>query len=167
MSENNDKTIDERTEKEEDEDEEEDNEEDEEDKEEDIIEEDEIDDDYRNLFAESYNRNINRLEEDNSFNKLNNKVRIEKVKVLKHTSFSLSDFYKSANKEEETAKPKKFVSKRVSDKKKSDNSEVKPEYVEKRKFNPRLPPYNLVKKKNNNEIKRLDDDFPSLSKSSF
>jgi hypothetical protein len=84
--------------------EEEDNEEEdieEEDNEEDVMEEETIDDDFRALYIESYNRNILRLEQEESLNKVEiKKDTVKKIKQKKQKSISLNDFYNLTNIEE-------------------------------------------------------------------
>jgi len=78
--------------------------------------------------------------------------------------FSLSDFVKKLDEDEKAKQPKKFVSKRVEDKKKQLGAVEEPNKM-KRTFNPRLPPYNFAhKKKEFTETVNLNNamDFPSL-----
>lgn len=65
-----------------------------------------------------------------------------KTKKSKNT-FSLSEFNKKL--EEDNKQTKKFISKRAEEKKKQLG--IVNENIVKRDFNPRLPPYNLVKNK--------------------
>lgn len=89
------------------------------------------------------------------------KKQINKVFVKK--SLSLLDFNTKINKLEEESKPKKFVPKKIQEKRKTE-----PEIITKnnRKFNPRLIPYMssdlFLNKKNYNKIIINDDNFPSL-----
>ena len=80
-------------------------------------------------------------------------------KVDKNASMSLKDFI-----EKNEVKTKKWQSKRVESKKST--GEVK-EKVVKRQFNPRLPPYKLVKKEyTTKEVLNLNDEsmFPEIGK---
>lgn len=149
------------------------------DDEDDIIEEEQLDeesddsmDDYtRQIIREATIRNLERME-----NEYKNMERVQKVKKPLKTDqpdqpkknkkqsqvLSLGEFTKKIDAEMEASKPKKFVSKRVEDKKKVmglDNNVVK------RNFNPRLPPYNFVQhnKQNQNSV-NIDskEEFPSL-----
>ena len=106
-----------------------------------------IDIETKNIFYKANYNNTYELDEDKNIN--NNKVKKPQIK----SSLSLQDFVKKI----ELDKPKKFVSKRVSDR--------KPVIItKKRSFNPRLPPYNFVNKNNTNKkIDFNDDDFPSLN----
>lgn len=145
------------------EDNEEDNEEveEEEDKEEDELEEEEIDEDYRKLFMNSYTKNINNLY-DEKMDKCDNKEKLPK-KLKQNKSLSLSDFYNLTTVEEENNKPKRFVSKRVSEKRKTIEPVMnKTESI--RKFNPRYPAYNIVKNVKQENTMIYDDDFPVLKK---
>ena len=95
----------------------------------------------------------------------NEQSAIIKQKVLKQNKkqiFSLTEFNKKVETDMIARKPKKFMSKRVSDKKNQLGMQNEP--VIKRTFNPRNPPFNFVK---SNEINiKLDilnlEDFPSL-----
>ena len=84
-----------------------------------------------------------------------NENKIEKNNNLqKKKTMSFSDFNAYADKIIEESKPKKFVSKRIQDKKNQSLEtdtcikDKEPEKVITRKFNPRLPPYFSVHKKN-------------------
>jgi hypothetical protein len=95
----------------------------------------------------------------------NEQPNIIKKKVLKQNKkqiFSLTEFNKKVETDMIARKPKKFMSKRVGDKKIQLGMQNEP--VIKRTFNPRNPPFNFVK---SNEINiKLDilnlEDFPSL-----
>jgi len=78
-------------------------------------------------------------------------------------SMSLSDFVQKIDAEEKAKEPKKFVSKRVIEKRNKfgASENIKP----KRSFNPRMRPYNFVqhKKETNEPINFTSkNDFPSL-----
>lgn len=85
-------------------------------------------------------------------------VKVEKPKDKPKTksTVSLEEFVK---KSDET-KPKKFISKRADEKKKSTGVEL----LYKRQFTPRFPPYNQVYKKEANSNINIDSskEFPSL-----
>ena len=134
--------------------------------------EDEMDDYTRKLIYEASARNLERMElELKNFEKglKKSKQKQEQKQEQKQPSkkqnqvFSLGDFNKKVDAEMEAKKPKKFVSKRVEEKKKQ--SGVEETNVQKRHFNPRFPPYNFVhqkSKQNNNVNLNSKDDFPSL-----
>lgn len=93
----------------------------------------------------------------------NNKKIINTKQIKNKHSFSLEEFNKKIEKEEKSKQPKKFVSKRAEDRKKTYgfNDDFKP----RRQFNPRYPPYNFVhKKKDLNEKININNttEFPSL-----
>jgi hypothetical protein len=73
---------------------------------------------------------------------------------------SFSNFVKVMNEEVKMSQPKKFISKRVEDKKKSQ------EIIVKRHFNPRFPPL-MNDNSNNVNILNLNDEssFPQIKKS--
>ncbi len=136
---------------------------------------DEMDDYTRKLIYEASARNLERMEQEfKSFEKgiKNSKPKKEKVEQKQEQKsqtkkqsqvLSLGDFNKKVDAELEAKKPKKFVSKRVEDKKKL--SGIDDSNVPKRQFNPRFPPYNFVHHKNkqsNNVNLNNTDDFPSL-----
>ena len=141
------------------EDDEEDNEEDKEEDEEDVeTEEETVDDDFRTKMREAFLKNLDK-QEDNSL-VFKEKVKKVRNKVKKNNIMSLKDFMT----EEEKTKIKKFVSKRVEDKKKKLGLETSDNKT-KRQFQPRLKPYNLVFS-NNETNKKVDmndkDEFPAL-----
>jgi len=91
----------------------------------------------------------------NDLNLNDNKKKINKKNNnICNNNLSLNDFLNK------TSEPVKFVSKRAEERKK--NSEIY-----KRKFNPRLPPYSIIKNKKIENIKKLDINnvelFPKLS----
>ena len=99
----------------------------------------EDDEDFRVQMNEAIMRNMNKLE--NESNKINNnkinnnKIKHKKIKEKKvNNNISLGNFMKVVDEQ----KPKLFVSKRKQDK-------IGIQY--KRVFNPRMPPYLLVKVK--------------------
>lgn len=123
--------------------------------EDDNIEDDNIEDNEENIQIKELiyksinnfnNLNLNDLKDNKNNDKLKNKKKNNKI-------LSLEKFITKSD------EPIKFVSQRVADKKK---------YVEvKRTFNPRLPPYNIIKYKKNEILKiNLDIDnfdlFPKL-----
>lgn len=95
--------------------------------------------------------------------KKNSKEKISKEKKDKSkNSLSLVDFNNKIDEEIQKSKPKKFVSKRVEEKK--EKIEVI-DTVYKRSFEPRLPPFNFVNKNHNNHTKININDtdlFPCL-----
>jgi hypothetical protein len=105
-----------------------------------------IDEETKNIF---YKANYNNTYYDDVIEE----PKIKQSKPKKNNaSLSLQDFTKKVIIET----PKKFVSKRVANK--------KPEIIKKRCFNPRLPPYNFVHKQKQAQQLNLNDnsDFPSL-----
>ena len=119
---------------------------------------DSFDDDTRLLV---YNALENKLEDNLltlNITKTNKEIK-QKNKKLK-TSMTLNELIKKIDTDEN--KPKKFVSKRASEKKIS----VPNQSVSKRHFNPRMVPYNTIHKLNNtknNNININDNkDFPTL-----
>lgn len=95
--------------------------------------------------------------------KKNSKEKISKEKKDKSkNSLSLVDFNNKIDEVIQKNKPKKFVSKRVEEKK--EKVEVI-DTVYKRSFEPRLPPFNFVNKNHNNHTKININDtdlFPCL-----
>ncbi len=78
----------------------------------------------------------------------------------KSSKMTLLDFNKKVDEEVKANEPKKFISKRSIDKKKSNS--MNDIGIVKRKFNPRNPPYNFVhKEKKDIEIINLEE-FPKL-----
>jgi hypothetical protein len=128
------------------------------------IEEYEIDEETRRIIFEHANRNF---EEEKT---INNDEIVKQIKqknkiVLKQNKkqiFSLNEFNKKVEQDIIARKPKKFMSKRVGDKKNQLGMQNEP--IIKRSFNPRNQPFNFVK---SNDINiKLDilnlEDFPSL-----
>lgn len=126
-------------------------------------EEYEIDDETRRIifehakhsFEEEKTININN-------NNKNNKKTIKQSKQNKKQVLSLNEFNKKVEQDIIAQKPKKFMSKRVGDKKIQLGIQNEP--IIKRSFNPRNQPFNFVK---SNDINvKLDilnlEDFPSL-----
>ena len=88
----------------------------------------------------------------------------KKNKVKKNNNqMSLQEFVKRQEEKAELNKPKKWKSKRLSDKK--DKLGIKKEPITRRRFNPRLPPptYLTFKKKVVEEAVLSDEFFPNLS----
>jgi hypothetical protein len=112
----------------------------------DLSSDESIDEELKNIFYKATYNNTYELEEDTVVSK--DKTHKKQIK----SSLTLQDFTKKV----EAEKPVKFVSKRVNDK--------KPATVQKRCFNPRLPPYNFVHKKNIDQNININDnnDFPNL-----
>jgi hypothetical protein len=108
-----------------------------------------IDEETKNIFYRANYNNTYELEEDKPIKNI--KLSQPSTKQNK-SALSLQDFVKKI----EFETPKKFISKRVSDK--------KPVTIKKRSFNPRLPPYNLVNQKNLNLQININNinDFPTL-----
>lgn len=91
----------------------------------------------------------------NDLNSLNNLKKNKNKKINNiNNILTLNEFHNKTN------EPSKFISKRAEERKK--NLEVY-----KRKFNPRLPPYGIIKNKKIENIKKLDinniDLFPKLT----
>jgi hypothetical protein len=124
----------------------------------DDITDDEIDDDMRNIIYQASNKS-NEIDEvisplssgSNSSNPFRRKKTLKKV-------LSLDEF----NKLKTDNKPKKFVSRRVSEKKK--NNCIEEVEIVKRCFNPRMKPYNLYNMKLHTIKKSNTEDFPTLNK---
>lgn len=105
---------------------------------------------------------ISSNDQEYNFNNIQSKPTKNKTKKTKG-SMSLEQFNKKIEEERIANQPKKFTSKRVEEKKKTSGfvSNDKP----KRNFNPRLPPYNFVhKKQETNKSVNISNinDFPSL-----
>jgi hypothetical protein len=97
-------------------------------------------------------------------------VKIENIKNIKNKkkkdTYNLNEFVNKFTVNEENKKIKKFISKRVADKKEINNINNNNNIIL-RNFSPRLPPYNLVKKEKNignmNNIDINDNNlFPLL-----
>ena len=95
-------------------------------------------------------------------NKIDNIKNIKNKK--KKDTYNLNEFVNKFTKTEEIKKIKKFISKRVADKKEINNTNTNTNIQ--RNFSPRLPPYNLVKKEKNIINNNIDINdvasFPSL-----
>jgi hypothetical protein len=125
-------------------------------------EEYEIDDETRRIIWEASQKNYSLLTQESNINSnqdTNNNNKKNTKKQKPNNKFSLNDFNKNVEKDEEAKKPKKFVSKRMNTKKKEMGIT---EVIEKRKFNPRLPPYNFVKVKSNEVYEINNEEFPTL-----
>jgi hypothetical protein len=107
---------------------------------------------------------IGNEEKEINYNETSNKpIKKNKQKKLTNT-LSLEEFSKKMEKEEKANQPKKFVSKRAEEKRKQLGL-VEETLKSKRSFNPRLPPYNFIHKKNiSNDPVDINNsnDFPSL-----
>lgn len=115
---------------------------------------DELDEETKNLM---YNRTLKNIDDIYNIKEVVvNKEYSKKDTTNQNKKLSLSDFNK------QVTEPQKFISKRVNNKKKELGMINEPT----RQFNPRMPPYNLVHKKreNNNITLNLNDTdlFPSL-----
>lgn len=122
-----------------------------------------IDEETRRIIYQATMKNINNLD---TIYKEIEKGTVKEVKPIitkekDKNSLSLSEFSKKVEDEINSKKPKKFVSKRVEDKKKSLGVE---ENVYKRQFNPRLPPYNFVNRKVETKQVNINDikEFPQI-----
>lgn len=127
---------------------------------------DSMDEETRQIIFKSAQRDID-------WSKLNVSAKNKQPLIKKHTrvksikTTSLIDFVKKVDNDEKEKKPKKFTSKRLEDKKKVDgiiNNDIS---IKTRTFNPRLPPYNFInKKQTNDKLKTIDfkndELFPSL-----
>jgi len=144
------------------------------------IENEEIED---NIVLDQYGMQIEEVDENEelelrriisnkmlSRNNLNEEFFIEsntsKKKLVKENkstnkkSLSLNDLNNLIDKKLEDKKPKKWSSNRADSKKKNDDT---PKII-KRQFNPRLPPFRIIEKKQEFEIKinNLEEGFPNL-----
>jgi hypothetical protein len=129
---------------------------------------DSLDEETRRIIYQSISRNMN-------WDDLTYNVKKEPVKKKQSSTdkpmktknvLSLGQFVQKIDIEEKTKQPKKFVSKRVEEKRKQFgvSEDTKP----KRSFNPRMPPYNFVhgKKEPEKPINFSNNlDFPSFGKS--
>jgi HD superfamily phosphohydrolase len=121
-----------------------------------------LDENTKRAIYEASLRSNEELEEEwNKLSKQNNKPK-KQTNNKKNTKniITLGEFNKKIEKEIEAKKPKKFISKRVQEKKK----DLEIENLPKRQFNPRLPPYTFVFKKslNTNIDINNNNDFPTL-----
>ena len=111
----------------------------------------------------SINYDLGNYTEDDNKNKTNKKDKTNKKQNNKNVNLSLGEFNKKLDEETKEKQPKKFISKRVEDKKKINCTNE--EKVIRRSFNPRLPPYNWVHKSKETNVKidlNNQNDFPSL-----
>ena len=89
------------------------------------------------------------------------KTNLEKEKPnLKKDKLKKNKTLKEYIKEEEDKQPKKWSSSRADNKKKINDTEK----IIKRQFNPRLPPFRIIEKKQEFETKinNLEEEFPNL-----
>lgn len=123
----------------------------------DDISDEEIDDETKQILYNSLIKNNNDYTEISI--KINNIKNIKNKKKIKET-YNLNEFVNKFTINEELKKTKKFISKRVSEKKENNNIIIiKNDIVNnnlQRNFSPRLPPYNLVKKEKNIYINNVD-----------
>ena len=136
----------------------------------DLESEDEIDEEMQQILYNALNKNNNDYSGITvKINNNNNNKDIKNKKKIKET-YNLNEFVNKFKITEEVKKTKKFISKRVADKKEINNIPIKSidETIKtfQRNFCPRLPPYNLVKKEKEISLVNLDIDnqdlFPSL-----
>lgn len=125
-------------------------------------EEEELDEETKRILWEANLRRLNNKESDFVFIDDTKKLKQKKSndKKNKKNVLSLEEFSKKVEEDEKLKQPKKFVSKRVEEKKK-----VNEENTIKRTFNARLPPYNWVhqtKKEQVNVNINDEHEFPSL-----
>ena len=126
-------------------------------------EEYEIDEETRRIIFEHAKRSFEEEKTiNNNNNNKNNKKTIKQSKQNKKQVLTLNEFNKKVEQDIIARKPKKFMSKRVGDKKNQLGMQNEP--IIKRSFNPRNQPFNFVK---SNDINvKLDilnlEDFPSL-----
>jgi hypothetical protein len=118
----------------------------------------EIDDETKELLYNSLEKNNN-----NDYNEI--MVKIENIKNIKNKkkkdTYNLNEFVNKFTINEESKKIKKFISKRVADKKEINNTNTNT--IVQRNFSPRLPPYNLIKKeKNTSNINNIDINDTNL-----
>jgi hypothetical protein len=109
---------------------------------------------------------LNKSLDNFDFIDLPSKEKEKKIKESKVKKLSIGEFNELIEKQIEESKPKRFISKRIADKK------VLPEQVynvtkRKREFNPKLPPYffsdEYRNRTNNNNFELNLDAFPSLN----
>ncbi len=130
--------------------------------------EEDMDPEEKRLFWEAMmkrtsNFNVEEYSRDSAKEKQKNKKKEKENKQSKKKQgMSLIEFNTKLEEEAKAKQPKKFVSKRVEEKKKINGVE---EQKFKRCFNPRLPPYNWVNKQKQ-ETHTVDlsnkEQFPSL-----
>lgn len=123
----------------------------------------EVDEETRRIINETINKKT-QWEEITHVTKQKSNNKKQPVSNKAKSVFSLGEFVQKVEIDEKAKQPKKFMSKRVEEKRKQTGPiiEVKP----KRSFNPRLPPYNFVY--NKTVTQQLIDfsnttDFPSLN----
>ena len=126
-------------------------------------EEEEMDLETKKILWDANLKRLNNKESDFVFTDDSKKSKQKKSsdKKNKKVVLSLGEFSKKVEEEQISKQPKKFVSKRVEEKKKVNNDENSV----KRTFNARLPPYNWViqSKKEQVNININDEhEFPSL-----
>lgn len=115
-------------------------------------------DDYDYMDDEMRNLYFNNSKDIDYTIQTSTEIKKKQIKEKNNNHFTLLEFNKKTDKEQKDKEPKKFMSKRMNDKKKqNDNEEILP----KRKFNPRLPPFNFVNKPKIIQTLNMDD-FPSL-----
>ena len=106
---------------------------------------------------------FNKSLDDLDFIDLPSKEKEKKIKESKIKKISIGEFNNLIEKHIEESKPKKFVSKRIAEKKVL----LPVNNIIKRDFNPKLPPYffsDQYKNRTNNKSFKLDlDSFPSLN----
>lgn len=125
-------------------------------------EDEELDEETKRILWEA---NLKRLNNDSLLDFTNetkkSKSKKSSDKKKKNNSLSLDELSKKIDEEQISKQPKKFVSKRVEEKKKINNEENSI----KRTFNARLPPYNWVHKTKKEQVNvNINDEheFPSL-----
>lgn len=128
---------------------------------------DSLDEETRRIIYQSISKNMNwenltlEVKKEPVKKKLASTDKTEKAKKTKNV-LSLSEFIRKIDSEEKAKQPKKFVSKRVEEKRKQFgvSEDTKP----RRSFNPRMPPYNFVhgKKEESQSVNFNELDFPSL-----
>jgi hypothetical protein len=96
-----------------------------------------------------------------------NKKSFKESKISKKKSMSLNDLNNFIDKKIEDSKPKKFISKRLMDRKISEPSLVtKNEKIQKRHFNPKLIPY-LFSEEYKNKKFNNDLEIPNFNNLNF
>lgn len=137
---------------------------------EEVESEDDFDEENRIKMKDAYDRYIIKLNQEleatkilSEQPKLNNNLqnsKVEKNKVKKNNVLSLDKFIGDIKNKENANKPKKFISKRVEEKLKSQNISIC--QYKKREFNPRKPPFNLIIIEEKKSQVIDENDFPSL-----
>jgi len=107
-----------------------------------------------NLEKDNEKTNLEKDNEKTNLEKDNEKTNLKKDKLKKFKTL------KEYIKEEEEKQPKKWSSSRADNKKKINDTEK----IIKRQFNPRLPPFRTIEKKQEFEskINNLEEQFPNL-----